>query len=344
MSENINIDEIFRDKSQEADSEQYLKKSLGGYTKKSVQEYLYVLNQRQKVTQETFTNNLQILFDEKERIKKDNESLLAKYNKISVEYDNLFESIKNIKLDESEFSAQDLILLKGNFVKFEEEVKTTNREKITLEKRIIHQENEKEDLKLKLEQSIKETEAHKQMLKSEKLEYKKQRDIVADLYSQLEVEKNEIRYLKSVMSEGNISQLSFKVNELTEQLSAQTNVISKLNSNNILKDETIETLTNEIHVLKLNINNLSKTVEGLNIQNEKLMLSNENLKNQLEKEYKNTIMLLNDKSNIIIDKFIAQRKLSDTESEFSLLKLEVEKNRNLGDIKNINNELSKIAE
>lgn len=344
MSENINIDEIFRDKTQEAELEQYLKKSIGGYTKKSVQEYLYVLNQQQKVTQETFTNNLQVLFDEKERLKKDNESLLAKYNKISVEYDNLFESIKSIKLDDYEFSAQDVILLKGNVAKFEEEVNIIKREKNTLEKRIIQQENENEDLKLKLEQSIKEVEAHKQMLKLEKLESKKQRDIVADLYNQIEVEKNEIRYLKGIMNEGNISQLSFKVNELTEQLSSQTDVIIKLSSNNILKDETIEALTNEINVLKLNINNLSKTVEGLNIQNEKLMLSNENLKGLLEKEYKNSIMLINDKSNVVIDKLIAQRKLSDTESELSLLKLEVEKNKNVEETKSINNEISEIAE
>ncbi|MBP1924805.1 chromosome segregation ATPase [Sedimentibacter acidaminivorans] len=346
MSENINIDidEMFRDKTLESDLEQYLKKSIGGYTKKSVQDYLYVLRQQQKLSQETFARNLQDLFEEKESIKKNNDSLLAKYNRISAEYDNLAESFRNIKLNDSEFSAQDLMSLKGNVEKYEEEVKATNREKNILEKRIIQQEKDKEDLQLKLEHSIKETEAQKQILKSEKLESKKQRDIVADLYSQLEVEKNESRYLKGVMSERNVSQLSFKVNELTEQLSAQTDVISKLNSNNLLKDETIDTLTNEIHVLKLNINNLSKTVEGLNVQNEKLILSNDNLKSQLEKEYKNTIMLINEKSNVLIDKYIAQRKLSDAESEFSLFKLEIEKNKNLEGIKSINNEIREIAE
>lgn len=346
MSEinNIDIDEMFRGKTQEADLKQYLKSTIGGYTKKSVQEYLSVLREQQQVSQETFSRNLQALFEEKESIKKNNESLLSKYNRMSAEYDNLAESYNDIKIDNSEFSAQDIISLKSIVAKLEEEVKITNREKITLEKKIIQQDKDKEDLTLKLEQSTKETEAQHQMLKSEKLESKKQRDIVADLYSLLEDEKNEIRYLKNVMSEGNISQLSFKVNELTEQLSSQTEVIEKLNSENMLNNDTIDTLTSEIVLLKLNISNLTKTVADLNIQNEKLMSSNETLKIHLEKEYKNSIMHINEKSNVIIDKFIAQRKLSDSESEFSLLKLEMEKIKNSKTIKSINDELSEVTE
>lgn len=346
MSEinNIDIDEMFRGKTQEADLKQYLKSTIGGYTKKSVQEYLSVLREQQQVSQETFSRNLQALFEEKESIKKNNESLLSKYNRMSAEYDNLAESYNDIKIDNSEFSAQDIISLKSIVAKLEEEVKITNREKITLEKKIIQQDKDKEDLTLKLEQSTKEKEAQHQMLKSEKLESKKQRDIVADLYSLLEDEKNEIRYLKNVMSEGNISQLSFKVNELTEQLSSQTEVIAKLNSENMLNNDTIDTLTSEIVLLKLNISNLTKTVADLNIQNEKLMSSNETLKSHLEKEYKNSIMHINEKSNVIIDKFIAQRKLSDSESEFSLLKLEMEKIKNSKTIKSINDELSEVTE
>ena len=263
MSENMNIDidEMFRGKTQEADLKQYLKSTLGGYTKKSVQEYLNVLHHQQQLSQETFSRNLQVLFEEKESIRKNNESLLAQYNRISAEYDNLAESFKCIKIDNSEFSTQDIISLKANVAEFEEKVKITNREKDSLEKKIIQQDKDKDDLTLKLEQSMKETEAQRQMLKSEKLESKKLRDIIADLYSLLEDEKNEIRYLKNVMSEGNISQLSFKVNELTEQLSSQTDVIEKLNSENMLKSETIETLNNEIALLKLNIGNWQKPLQ-----------------------------------------------------------------------------------
>ena len=40
MNEEKNIVEMIRDKSEEADLNQLLKSSFGGYTKKSVQEYL----------------------------------------------------------------------------------------------------------------------------------------------------------------------------------------------------------------------------------------------------------------------------------------------------------------
>ena len=89
---------------------------------------------------------------------------------------------------------------------------------------------------------------------------------------------------------------------------------------------------------------MAKTVTNLNIQNEKLMSSNETLKNHLEKEYKNTIMLINEKSDVLIDKFIAQRKLNDSEMEFSLLKLEMEKIKNSKTKKGITDEIPEVME
>lgn len=344
MNNNINIIEMVREKTEEADLKQYLKSTIGGYTKKSVQEYLNMLRKHQQSSHETFSRNLQTLLEEKESIRKNNESLLAHYNKLSAEYDNLAESFKSIKLDDSNYSAQDIISFKSNIVKLEEEVKITNREKITLEKKIVQQNKDINDLILRIEQSTKEIDAQKQMLRSERLETKKQRDIIADLSSLLEEEKAEIKYLKGVMSEGKISILASKVNGLTEQLSAQTNVMEKLNSENVLKDETIDTLTNEIEVLKLRVSNLTKTVESLDIQNEKFTLSNQTLTNHLEEEYKNSIALINDKSNIIIDKLIVQRKLSDSESEVSLLMLEIEKIQNSKSIKDINSKSADVIE
>lgn len=342
--DDTNIVEMLREKTEEADLKQYLKRRLGGYTKKSVQEYFNILRKQQQTSNETFSRNLQVLFEEKESIRKNNESLLASYNKLSGEYDSLSESFKGIKLDDSEFSAQDIISLKNNEVILEEQVKITNREKITLEKKINHLNRDKDDLILRLEQSTNETQAQKQMLRAERLESKKQRDKVADLSLLLEEEKAEIKYLNGVMSDGKISELAFKVNELTEQLTTQTNVMEKLNSEIVLKSETIEKLENEIDVLKLRISNLTKTVKSINIQNDKLMLSNETLTNNLEKEYKNSIAIIKDKSNITIDKLVIQRKLSDSESENSLLIYEIEKVKNSKDTESINSNLAELIE
>ena len=55
------------------------------------------------------------------------------------------------------------------------------------------------------------------------------------------------------------------------------------------------------------------------------MLANENLTNLLEEEYKKSITLINEKSDITIEKLIAQKKLSDALSKISLLELQIEK-------------------
>ena len=92
-----NIVDMIRDKSEEADLNQLLKGSFGGYTKKSVQEYLSIIRKQQQTTKDTFQKNLQTLFEEKESLRKSNESLIARNNKLSAEYDNLSESLKSIK-------------------------------------------------------------------------------------------------------------------------------------------------------------------------------------------------------------------------------------------------------
>ncbi len=321
----LNVIEMLRDKTEEADLSQYLKSTVGGYTKKSVLEYLNVLRKQQQKSKETFATNLQTLFNEKESIKKNNDALLTRINKIEAEYQNLSESMRSIKLDDSEFSAQDLISLKSNITTLEEELKITNGNKHTLDKKIIELKNDIENLTVRLEQSRQETEAQKEMLRAEKIESKSQRDVVSDISRQLEEERNEVKYLKGIMSEGKVAQLNSKIVELTEELMKQTEVIDKYNSDRILKEETITNLTNEIEVLKQRISSLYQSTENMNSHNDKLLLANENLTNLLEEEYKKSIALINEKSNITIEKLIAQKKLSDALSRISLLELQVEK-------------------
>ena len=65
---------------------------------------------------------------------KNNESLIARNNKLSAEYDNLSESLKSIKL-EDQYSAKDILNLKSNVVSLEEEAKVLQGEKLSLGKR-----------------------------------------------------------------------------------------------------------------------------------------------------------------------------------------------------------------
>jgi len=335
-NDEINVVEMLREKTEEADLNKYLKKTLGGYTKKSVLEYLNILRKQQQISQKTFSKNLDDLYNEKDNIKKDNEALLIRYNKLFAEYENLSESLKDIKLDDTNTSAQDYILLKSNIVTLKEDMKKSDREKYTLERKIEQLNSDIDELKLKLNQSSQETKAQKEMLKAEKSESNKQREAVADLSCLLEAEKDEVKFLKGKMTEENFAKLNSKISELTEQLIKQTEVIEKLNSDNYLKDNTIKTLSNEIDILKKNTSNLTKTAEELNTQNNKIMLINESLTYKLSEEYKKSIALIQEKSNITIDKLIFQSKLSDAESYISSLELQISKNEKKDEIRNRN--------
>lgn len=324
-NEEKNIVEMIRDKSEEADLSQILKNSFGGYTKKSVQEYLSRIRKQQQSTKETFQKNLQTLFEEKESLRKSNESLIARNNKLSAEYDNLSESLKSIKLDESLYSAKDVLNLKSSIVSLEEEAKVLQGEKLSLGKKIQQLSNTIEELTVNLQRSKEETAAQKEMLKIERQETKKQRDMVADFSRQLEEEKMEVKYLKSIMTEGKFADLNSKVNELHEQLNAQTEVIEKLNADNKTKEKTIDILNDEIGGLKHRLSSMIQSLQSSNMQNDKLLVANDLLKAQLEEEYKKSINLINEKANIAVEKIAVQNNLRTAESRLTSMELQLAK-------------------
>jgi len=321
-NDNKNIVEILRDKD-EVNIDGVLKTTFGGYTKQSVQEYLSLIHKQQQASKETFSKNLQSILGEKETIRKNNETLQARFDKLSAEYDNMSNSLKDIVLDDSEYSAQGVLELKNKIVSLEEQNKVTSRENYSLERKIEQLNNEISDLKNKLNLSIKEYEAQKEMLKSERLELTKQRDLVADISNKLKEEKNEVKYLKGTISDGKFEELNSKIGQLLTQLSAQTEVNKKLNSENSLKDSTIDSLNDEVSLFKEKTNNLLKALQDTNVQNDKLLIANEALNYQLQEEFKKSIALINEKANITIDRLIAQKKLSVVEEKIATLEMQL---------------------
>lgn len=340
INEEKNIVEMIRDKSEEADLNQILKSSFGGFTKKSVQEYLSRIRKQQHTTKETFQKNLQTLFEEKESLRKSNESLIARNNKLSAEYDNLSEALKDIKMEESQYTAKDVLNLKSTIVSLEEKAKVIFGEKKSLEKKFQQLSYTIEDLTANLQRSKEETAAQKEMLKVERQETKVQRNMVAELSRQLEEEKMEVKYLKSTMTEGKFANLNSKINELHEQLNAQTDIIEKLNSSNKTKDKTVDILNDEIAGLKQRMSSLIQSLQSSNLQNDKLLVANDLLKTQMEEEYKKSIKLINEKANIAVEKIAVQNNLSAIESKLTSLELQLAKQKKTMDYMGIQKEFA----
>ncbi|WP_156900534.1 hypothetical protein [Anaerovorax odorimutans] len=327
--DDISVIETLRTKTEEIDMDQYLKRKLGGYTKQSVLEYLNVLRKQQQTTTDTFYQNLQTIYNEKETIKNNNETLQNRLNKIESEYKNLIESIKTIKLENSDLSPQDIIALKSTNAANEEELKKSNIEKVSLENKIKHLKNSINDLNEKLKQCEHEISASKEIIIKEKQESKELRNKISELSTVIEDNHNEINYLKSLQSEGQIAELTLQVNSLTNQLITQTEVMSNLNSEVNIKEKTITTLTSETELQKQMINDLNKTIEELQKQNDKLLLTNTTFSKQLQDNFSKTIDLINEKSDITIDKISAYRKLDEANSKIAVLEMKIQKSNKL---------------
>ena len=318
-----NIVEALRSKTEETDMNQYLKKTLGGYTKSSVLEYLGILRKQQQAMSDTFSRNQQLLFEEKENLKKDNEALKLRIMQFEAENKNLSESMRCSELGEKEVSPSDIMVLKNHAFALEEELNKSKINSSQLENQINHLKDIIKECAIKLEQAQQEKLGLKEMLKTGMQESKKLRHMVAQLSGNIEEKETEIKYLNSLIYEGKIEELTAKINELTTQLGAETDIIERCNDEIALKAQNIETLTEENKTITYNLSILTKTLEDLSDQNEKLVHANKAISEELENEYKKSIALIKEKSSVTVDKLTAIKKLNESASKIALLELKL---------------------
>ncbi len=321
MNNENNIVETLRLKTEEADIKQYLRSTLGGYTKNSVMDYLNILRKQQQAMADTFSHNQQVLFEEKENLKKVNEALKLQINRVGSEYQDLSQSLRINKLGED--GSSDVEALKNNIAALEVELHKADIEKSRLEKQREQQKTLIHDLSLKLEQSAQEKQSMEEMLKAEMLKTKDHAASVSKLSSTIEEKDDEIKFLKTLIADGELANLNAKINDLTEQLALQVEVISNCNNENSLKFATIELLTRENDTIKQIAADLSKNLEDLNSRNDNFLAANKALTDQLETEYKRSIDLIKERSAMAMDKLTAIRKLDEANSKILLMELEL---------------------
>jgi len=325
QTNDLNIVEAIRTKTEEMDIRQYLKGTWGGYTKASVLAYLNVLRKQQQTTADTFSRNQQALFEEKEHLQKSNDTLRMRLSQVETQYRNLSEALLSHELEGGVCSPSDVVALKSSISAMEEQFNQSRLEKSQLEKQVQQQNSIITDYALKLEQSSQEKLAMKEMLKTEMLESKKQRNAVLQLTGQLEEKSEEIKFLNDMVSDDRLANLFEKIDDITQQLDTQTALLARCNDENSSKSQMIETLDDENATLKHSISGLIKNIDEVNDQNDRLMFTNKTLSDQLELEYKRSIALIKEKSYITTDKLTAVRKLAGAHSEIIRLESKLDK-------------------
>ena len=149
--------------------------------------------------------------------------------------------------------------------------------------------------------------------------------VISQLSGTIEQKDEEIKFLNALVCEGQLAKLNAKVNELTEQLSSQAEMLAAYNSESCLKEKTIETLNSEKAAMSVRNVELMKIVDGMNEQNGKLLAENKALTEQLESDYKKSIALIKEKSSITMDKLSAAAKLDEANSKIMMLELQHKK-------------------
>lgn len=322
-----NIVEELRSITEKEDMKQYLKSKWGGYTKESVLEYLNVLRRQQQIMSETFSRNQQVLYDEKERLKSSNDTLKNRLRQAEIQYKNLSEAMRGNQLDQGTGNLSDIVALKNSIAAMEADLEQSRLEKSKLQKHIELQDAAAKELEHKAEQSEQEKLSIKEMLTAQMQESKKYRDQVMQLSGELEEKNREIKFVNSIMTEGELAKLSEKIDQLTAQLQEQTEAMAKCNRQNDTKTQTIEMLKQENLTLRDNLVRLTDNLEEMNEQNDKLLLAGQSLSDQLELEYKKSLALIREKSFLIMEKLTAGRKLDQAGGKIALLELEIRKQK-----------------
>ncbi len=349
-NEEIDFVQMLRSKTEESDLKQVLRSSIGGYTKQSVMDYLAIMRKNQQSMAETFYENQQLLYVEKEKLRKDNEKLKNKLAELDSKYLDLTVQVSpsNVSPSDGKELEGDALLLKQQVVSLELEI----QEGVALLESLS---SENEELKAKLALANQESETRKTLILSNDTESQKQKNRTDDLTAKLDevsltlqnervkweaertaFETEKLKYEeKLLLSKQNTANadlqqrstqdidLMMRVNELTEQLSLQTELVASENTERTIREETIRSLTAQIEALKTDSATFKTTIENLTLQNEKLLLSNSTMCTRMEEECRRTTALINEKSDVFIEKLMAMKKLSEAETRISMLEMEL---------------------
>jgi chromosome segregation ATPase len=401
-AEEIDFVQLLRSKTEENDLKQLLKSTMGGYTKQSVSNYLGIIHKNQQSMAETFYENQQLLYLEKEKLRQDNEKLLSKFNELDTKYLDLSSHVyapieePNQASEEEIIRLNDIIsslnrtiiALQETVTKLTEQndqlreemqgmtVEPTNHSmggevrlksqieslEIELEEGVSFLEKlsaENADLKMKLELAQQEADTRKTLLLSNDTESEQARARTTELSEMLESQfqtlKNERiqwetdkaiyeteklkleeqlalskQYSASTDNAQNTPadyDLMMKVNELTEQLALQTDLVASENKERTIREETIRSLSAQIEALKADSASFRTTIENLSLQTEKLLLANTTMCTRMEEECRRTTVLINEKSDVSIEKLTAMRKLSEAETKIAMLEMELSRSK-----------------
>ena len=304
-----NVVDILRDKNDEADLDRLRKPQMGGYTKKSDQDYVAQLKRQQQKSAETFNRDMQSLLDEKEQLLSENSKLKTKLTKAVTDYKTLSDNVASVKAGESALSVEDILKLR-NHVRVLEKDKQDALTQVKQHERTLEQKQHVIGEKNRqIDQYKQESAMYQGMLAAARTEAEDLRSQISAQATQIEQFQGEVNFLKAMVNDGNVAKLNGRIDELTVQMEQLNAELAKRVQELQASMEQVAVLKGQQEVSRQVNDNLRASLEQAVAQNEKMEAANAALNQELERQMKESLQMLRAQSDLKVENAILTRKL-----------------------------------
>ena len=320
-----NVVDILRDKTEEADLDQILKTQMGGYTKKSVQDYIAQVKRQQQRAAEVFNQDMQAILDEKEQLLAENSKLKNRLTKSVTDYKLLSDQVASVKVGNTNVTMEDVIELRGRVRLLEQDKQDLNAKIKQAERATEQKQHLIGDKNRLIEQLKQESIMYQEMLSAERSDKEKLQKTVTEQSTAIDQLQGEVHFLKSIVSDGNVAQLNTQIDQLNgdmEKLNGELATRVQEHQNYL---QQIETLTQQETTNRTLIEELRAALDKALAQNEKMEAENALLHNEITRYMNNNMEMIRTQSDLRIEVAILSRKL-DAEKLRNLANVKDEKN------------------
>lgn len=327
----LNIVGKLRQRTVEEDINDYLKSVLGGYSKKSVIEYVNHLRSQQIEYAETFNRHVQSILEEKEELKKENKRLLIKLSGKEADLSAVTEAVRTNGIESREdYSDDDIAVLKNHILSLEIENKELSDAKNVLEKELEAAKSSLQSAETTVKQHSQELRTRDDLIALDKVDIKKLRSTVSENAAFIEEQESKINQLSEMVSNGDAARLGIMVSELEENVDLKEKIIDRYQEELAAGEEKIKGLYAQNNKLQQSVSMMKSAIDMLSVQNEELVFTNKELSETVETNNKRMITLIKEKSEEKVAKIVAQRKLENMNLQETLREVIGDQSEDIG--------------
>ena len=301
---------MLREKTEETDLDRVLQTRMGGYTKKSVQEYLTQLRRQQQNATDAFNRERQTTLEEKEKLQSENEKLRGRLLKAEADYGTLSRTVAEYKAENGELRMEDVLKLRSSLDVMEKDMDEAVARIQGDEQKIGQLQYELDDSRKAEQKAVQETAMYREMLASAHAEADGLRKTIAGQTITITQLTNDAKFLREAISEGKMAALQQRVTDLLGNVEKLQQEIETKNQELAARAQRLDVLTAQEQAHHRSLEQAQEELAQSRLQNEKLEAENQTLSHQMEELLQLSIRHYREESDLRVERDILQHRLS----------------------------------